>query len=142
MPNRCHPTPPTPPQPTLLINFLIFFHPGHSYSNPPPSPQPRKTFWNNTIMLTFLQSCKRNRLICIVFWFVSLCKEANTLCFVYYICIKKSTYCQLLTSVHMINRMSVDVILLNVILLILFFRMKLMKLMKLSLSIKNQFLIF
>ena len=75
-------------RPRPLINFLIFFHPGHSYSNPLPrlliigeSFQTRQTLWNNILILTFRGSRKRSGLS-VLFCFVSSCKEANTLCFV------------------------------------------------------------
>ena len=41
--------------------------------------EPRKSFSNNILVLTFLRSRKRNGLVCIVFCFVSFCKEANLL---------------------------------------------------------------
>ena len=67
-------------------------------------------------MLTFLRSRKKNCLVCIVFCFLSLSKEANTLSFVLYVSTKKPTYCQLLASFRISDRMFVDVILLNVFL--------------------------
>ena len=43
------------------------------------SLQPKQTFWNNTLMVTFLRSPKKNGPF-IVFSFVGSGKEANTLC--------------------------------------------------------------
>ena len=77
-------------------------------------------------MLTFLRSRKRTGLVCIVFCLASLCKEANTLCSVLQVSKKKPTYCQLLTSFRISNRMFVDAILWNVFLDLIFYGMKLM----------------
>ena len=64
-------------------------------------------FWNDILMLNFLRSRKRND-PSVVFCFAGSCKEANIVfCFVS--CIKKPTYCQLLTSFRRSNRMFVDV---------------------------------
>ena len=63
--------------------------------------------------------------VCVVFYFVSSCKEANALYFVLQVNIKKSTFCQLLTSLSITTRRFVDVILLKVF-LDLFYRMNLL----------------
>ena len=77
----------TPSSHWLIFRFL--FSPRIFLFQPPrlliigESFKPRKTFWNNILMLTFLRSRKRNDLACIVFCFVNFCKGANTLsCFV------------------------------------------------------------
>ena len=89
--------------PSPVRNFSIFFHLGHSYSNPLPI-----NYWEHFPIQTNLMKqytysdffVYRNEHI--VFSFVR--------------CIKKSTYCQFLNSFRISNRMFVDVILMNVFL--------------------------
>ena len=100
-------------RPTPLINFSVFFHPGHSSSNtltPAPSTSvnywgmfpTQKNFFKQYTYADFFEVLINERSICIMFSFVGLCKEANTL--------KKPTYCQLLTSFRKSNQMFVDLI--------------------------------
>ena len=113
-----------------LINFSIFFHPGHSYS----SSSPPINYWGKfPTQKNFLKQYsyadffakrttslkERPRLYCVLF--CNLCKEANTFCFVLYVSAKKPTYYQLLTSFRISKRMFVDVVLLNVFLDLIFF---------------------
>ena len=84
--------------PPLLINFLIFFQPRHSYSN-----SPSINYWGKyTIETNFLKqyTCadlfvisQKEWPICSGFCFVSLCEEASTLCFALKVSIKKPAYC-------------------------------------------------
>ena len=108
---------------TLLINFSIVFLPGLFQPPPPPSPI---NYWRKfPTQANFLKQytyadvfaiSQNERPVCIVFCFACSCKETSTLCFVLWVSIKKPTYCQLLTSILIIYRMFIDVILLNVIL--------------------------
>ena len=74
--------------PPPLINFLIFFHPGHSYSNPLPinywGKFPNQTnFLKQYTCADFFAISQKERPVCSVFYFVSSCKEAKTFCFVF-----------------------------------------------------------
>ena len=70
--------------PPLLINFLIFFHPGHSYSNPPTincwGKFPTETnFLKQYTCADLFAISQKEWPICSGFCLVSSCKEASTL---------------------------------------------------------------
>ena len=74
--------------PPPLINFLIFFHPGHPCSNPPPinywGKFPNQTnFLKQYTYADFFAISQKERPVCSVFYFVSSCKEAKTFCFIF-----------------------------------------------------------
>ena len=78
---------PIPPPKPPLVNFSIFFRPGHSYSNPLPinywAKFPTQTnFLKQYFYADFFAILQKKRPVCIVLCFVCLCKEVNTLCFV------------------------------------------------------------
>ena len=108
--------------PLRIINFSIFFHSGHSYSNPSPinywGKFPTQTnFLKQYNYASFFAISQKEWPVCTVFCFVSSWKEAtNTLGFVFEVSIKKLTYHQLLTTFSRSTRMLVNVILLNVFL--------------------------
>ena len=98
--------------PPLLINFLNFFHPGHSYPNPLPinywGKFPTETnFLKQYPCAEFFAISQKEWPICSGFCFVSS-RKVSTLGFALQDSIKKPTYCQLLTSFHR-NQMFVDV---------------------------------
>ena len=72
--------------PPLLINFSIFFHPGHSYYNPSTinywGKFPTETnFLKQYTCADLFAISQKEWPICSQFCFVSLCKEASTLRF-------------------------------------------------------------
>ena len=81
---------PPSPIPHPLTTFSIFFHPEHSFSTP-STPlinywgKFSTRVWNDILMLTFLQPCKRSdpSVVCFI---LQVRVKKPTQCFVYWMC--------------------------------------------------------